>query len=87
MNPTTFDAKAASACPATISNYKEDAHREILESYFFEWIDRGMGADETPLYTLRHGEELLCDVVARRFRLSRDEAVAAIEAARQEVAL
>ena len=66
MNPTTsFDTKAASARPATISNDKEDARREILKTYFFERIDRGIGADETPLYTLGQGRETLSDAEAQ----------------------
>ena len=65
MNPTTsFDTKAASARPATISNDKEDARRE-LKTYFFERIDRGIGADETPLYTLGQGRETLSDAEAQ----------------------
>lgn len=87
MNPiTSLDNKAARARPATISSDK-DARRQILETYFFEWIDRGIGADETPLFTRTHEGEPLSDVIARRFQLTQDEAEAAIEAARQEVAL
>ena len=64
MNPTTsLDYKAARARPATISSDK-DAHRAILETYFFEWIDRGIGTDETPLYTLRQTGALLSDAEA-----------------------
>jgi hypothetical protein len=66
MNPTTsFDTKAASARPATISNGKEDTRREILKTYFFERIDCGTGADETPLYTLGQGRETLSDAEAQ----------------------
>ena len=66
MNPTTsLDNKAARAHPATISKDKEDADREILQTYFFEWIDGGIGTDETPLYTLGQGRETLSDAEAR----------------------
>ena len=66
MNPTTsFHTKATSVRPATISNDKEDARREILKTHFFERIDRGIGADETPLYTLGQGRETLSDAEAR----------------------
>jgi hypothetical protein len=66
MNPTTsLDNKAARARPAIISNDKEDAHGEILETYFFEWIDRGIGTNETPLYTLGQARETLSYAKAR----------------------
>jgi hypothetical protein len=66
MNPTTsLDNKAARARPATISNDKEDAHGEILETYFFEWIDRGIGTNETPLCTLGQARETLSYAKAR----------------------
>jgi hypothetical protein len=84
---TSTDSKTTGACPTTDSSDRGAAHRAILETYFFEWIDRGIGADETPLFTLRHGDEPLLDAVARQFRLSREDAQHVIEAARQEVAL
>lgn len=64
-----------------------DPHRTLLERYFFEFIDRGTGSDETPLFTQTYEGEPLAVVVARQFDLSPDGAAAAIEAARQEVAL
>jgi hypothetical protein len=64
-----------------------DIHTTIIETYFFGYIDRKIGADETPLFTLTHEGEPLTEVIARRFRLSTQEAEAFIEAARQEVAL
>ena len=64
-----------------------DIHATILETFFFGYIDRNIGADETPLFTRTHEGEPLSDVIARRFQLTQDEAEAAIEAARQEVAL
>ena len=62
-----------------------DAHASILETYFFSQIDRGIGADETPLFTLIEEGQPLSTVVAARFQLSEMQAEAAIEAARQEV--
>jgi len=62
-----------------------DRHTAILETYFFDYIDRQIGADETPLFTQTFQGEALSAVVAREFRLSPQEANAAIEAARQEV--
>ena len=64
-----------------------DIHEIILETFFFGYIDQNIGADETPLFTRTHEGESLSDVIARRFQLTQDEAEAAIEAARQEVAL
>ena len=62
-----------------------DPHTTLGETYFFGFIDRGIGADETPLYTKIHDGEPLAQVVARDFDLSESEAAAAIETARQEV--
>lgn len=62
-----------------------DPHTTLVEDYFFRFIDRGIGADETPLYTKIHDGEPLARVIARDFDLSEPEAVAAIETARQEV--
>jgi len=64
-----------------------DIHTSILETYFFSHIDRGIGADETPLFTLIEDGQPLSSVVAARFQLSETEAQFAIEAARQEVRL
>ena len=63
-----------------------DIHATILETFFFDYIDRNIGA-ETPLFIRTHEGEPLSDVIARRFQLTQDEAEAAIEAARREVAL
>ena len=84
---SSTDSETTDACSTTDSNDRGAAHRAILETYFFEWIDRGIGADETPLFIRTHEGEPLYDVIARRFQLTQDEAKAAIEAARQEVAL
>jgi len=62
-----------------------DTHSTILEAFFFSHIDRGVGADATPLFTLIEEDQRLCTVVAARFQLSETEAEAAIETARQEV--
>ena len=64
-----------------------DIHATILETFFFDYIDQNIGVDETPLFTRTHEGEPLSDVIARRFQLTQDEAEAAIEAARREVAL
>jgi hypothetical protein len=88
MNPTTsLDTKTASARPATISNDKEDARREILKTYFLNGSTTE-SARTRPRFTPS-------DKGDNRFPMPSPggsgslamEAVAAIEAARQEVAL
>jgi hypothetical protein len=64
-----------------------EIHTTILETFFFGYIDRNIGADETPLFTRTHEREPLSDVIARRFQLTEDQAEAAMESARREVAL
>ncbi len=66
---------------------KSDPHITILESYFFGYIDRGIGADETPLFTRTLDGQPLSDVIAEEFALPLHYAEAAIDMARQEVAL
>jgi len=66
---------------------KSDPHITILESYFFGYIDRGVGADETPLFTRTLNGQPLSGVIAEEFALPLHYAEAAIDMARQEVAL
>ena len=66
---------------------KSDPHITILESYFFGYIDRGIGADETPLFTRTLDGQPLSGVIAEEFALPLHYAEAAIDMARQEVAL
>ncbi|MDD5198362.1 MAG: hypothetical protein PHC88_01040 [Terrimicrobiaceae bacterium] len=64
-----------------------DLHTTILEDYFFRYIDRRIGADETPLFTQTLDGEALSAVIAREFELPLHYAEAAIDMARIEVAL
>ena len=64
-----------------------DPHHRILETYFFGYIDRGVGADETPLFTRMLDGKSLADAVAEEFQLSPADAEEAIDLARKEVAL
>ncbi len=64
-----------------------DLHATLLETYFFAYIDRRVGADETPLFTLELDGEPLAAVIARKFDLPISYAEAAIDLARIEVAL
>ncbi len=64
---------------------KNDPHSRILETYFFEYIDRGIGADATPLFTQTLDGRPLAGVIAKTFQIPDHEAGAAIESARQEV--
>jgi hypothetical protein len=66
---------------------KNDPHTCILETYFFGYIDRGIGADETPLFTLTLDGKPLSGVVAKQYELPPHCAEAAIDMARMEVAL
>lgn len=64
-----------------------DSHTSILEIYFFGYIDRGIGVDETPLFTRTFEEKPLATAVAERFQISAACAEEAIDLARKEVAL
>ncbi len=64
---------------------KSAPHIIILESYFFAYIDRGIGADATPLFTQTLEGRPLVEVIAETFQILPGEAGAAIESARQEV--
>ncbi|MBN8708128.1 MAG: hypothetical protein J0I10_02035 [Verrucomicrobia bacterium] len=64
-----------------------DPHYTILETYFFGYIDRGVGADETPLFTCRLDERPLAVAVADEFQISPTSAEEAIDLAQREVAL
>lgn len=66
---------------------KNDPHTTILETYFFGYIDRGIGADETPLFTQKLDGQPLVQVIAEELNLAPHYAEAAIDMARQEVAL
>lgn len=66
---------------------KSDPLITILESYFFGYIDRGIGADETPLFTRTLNGQPLSGIIAEEFALPLHYAEAAIDMARQEVAL
>lgn len=66
---------------------KDDPHTTILETYFFGYIDRGIGADETPLFTQKLDGQSLAQVIAEELNIAPHYAEAAIDMARQEVAL
>jgi len=68
----------------------EQIYPLILEDYFFSWVDRGVPAEETPLFTgnLNNPEgEDLTSAVGRRFGLSDHEAILHLVHAREEVDL
>ena len=68
----------------------EQIYPLILEDYFFSWVDRGVPAGETPLFTGNldnpSGEDLT-SAVGRRFGLSDHEAILHLVHAREEVDL
>ena len=66
---------------------KNHPHIRILETYFFGYIARGIGAEETPLFTRTLDGLPLSNVIAEKFGLPVHYAEAAINMARQEVVL
>lgn len=64
-----------------------DPHTVILETYFFGYIDRGIGADETPLFTRTFEGRPLVTAVAEEIQLSPACVEEVIDLARKEVAL
>jgi hypothetical protein len=66
---------------------KRDAHTQILDTYFWRFVDCGHALADTPLFTGIHGGEPLAAIIAREFALAPHEAESAIEIARKEVAL
>jgi len=66
---------------------KNDPHTFILETYFFGYIDRGIGVDETPLFTQKLDGQPLAHVIAEELQLAPRHAETVIDMARQEVAL
>jgi hypothetical protein len=65
----------------------EQIYELILEDYFFSLVDRGISADETPLFTGNLEGEDLSSAVGRRFGLSDQEALLHLVHARGEVDL
>ena len=64
-----------------------DPHNQILDAYFWRFVDRGDAPAVTPLFSGIKNGEALPTVIAREFDLSPHEAESAIEVARKEVAL
>jgi len=65
----------------------EQIYPLILEDYFFNLVDCGVPARETPLFTGKLEGEDLTSAVGRRFGLSNQEALLHLVHAREEVAL
>ena len=64
-----------------------DPHDQVLDVYFWHFVDRDDAPEDTPLFTGISKGESLGKVIAREFGLPPREAEAAIEIARREVAL
>ena len=64
-----------------------DAHEDILQRYFWDFMDRGCAPADTPLFTGIHGGEPLAAIIAREIGLAPHAAESAVEIARKEVAL
>jgi hypothetical protein len=66
---------------------KNDPHTQLLEAYFWHFVDQGDVPQDTPLFSGVYEGDSLAWVIARDFGLQLREAESAIEIARQEVAL
>lgn len=64
-----------------------DPHNQILDAYFWRFVDRADAPADTPLFTGIQDREPLLAIITREFGLSPHEAEFAIEIARKEVAL
>ena len=64
-----------------------DPHDQVLDAYFWHFVDRGDAPGDTPLFSGTYEGNSLAQVIARKFGLPQHEAEAAIELARTEVAL
>ena len=65
----------------------DDLHEQILDAYFWHFVDRGDAPADTPLFTENNADDSLARVIAREFGFLSLEAESAIEVARKEVAL
>ncbi len=61
--------------------------RTLLEVYFIEYVDRGINANETPLYTKEYQGVPLDMIISRKYQVSIEEATEMVEAARRELLL
>lgn len=64
-----------------------DLHNTILQIFFWTYVDTGHLSEETPLFIGQYDGEPIEAVIAEHFRIPPQEAKAAIETARKEVAL
>jgi hypothetical protein len=64
-----------------------DPHTQILDAYFWHFVDQGYPSATTPLFTGIYEGDSLARVIAQKFGLQLHEVESAIEIARKEVAL
>jgi hypothetical protein len=64
-----------------------DPHTQILDSYFWRFVDDGYSSAATPLFTGIYEGGPLSGVIADQFGVQLHEAESAIDIARKEVAL
>jgi hypothetical protein len=62
-------------------------HDQVLDAFFWHFVDRGVPPADTPLFTGIYKGDPLTRVIAWEFGLPHHEAEATIEIARREVAL
>ena len=64
-----------------------DLHTQILDAYFWRFVDDGYLSAATPLFTGIYEGYPLSQIVANQFGLQLQEAESVIDIARKEVAL
>jgi hypothetical protein len=64
-----------------------DLHDQVLDAYFWHFLDRGDAPADTPLFTGKYEGNSLAHLIGRESGLPHHEAEATIEIARREVAL
>lgn len=64
-----------------------DLVRTLLEVYFIAYVDRGVNANETPLYIREYEGVPLDMIISRKYEMSVDDAKEMVEAARRELLL
>ncbi len=64
-----------------------DQHDFILDAYFWAYVDGGVEPEQTPLFSGLHEGSPLSETLATSLGMSLPDAEAALELARQEVAL
>lgn len=62
----------------------DDLHRAVLQAFFWDFVDKGIRPESTPLFA---DGPTIAAIIVQQFGLTKEQAQAALEAARQEVEL